>query len=100
MDLNKLLSDASVDAILITDPYNLRYYTGFRGGEGFGLITNRGSFVLITDSRYTEAAEKECFTGFVVRTFNSSVSIYDILSEYIAPPKFVALFFFNILFSI
>ena len=95
MDVNKLLSDAGVDAILITDPYNLRYYTGFRGGEGFGLITNRGSLVLITDSRYTEAAEKECFTGFVVRTFNASVSIYDIFSEYIVSDDIKILGFEN-----
>ena len=78
-----LLETAKVQAILITDPYNLRYYSGFRGGEGFSLITEKGSRVLITDSRYTEAAGKECFDGFVVKQFDTKISVYDILTEYI-----------------
>ena len=46
------------DAMLITDPYNMRYLSGFRGGEGILYISGK-SHVLITDSRYTEAAAKE-----------------------------------------
>lgn len=67
-------------AILITDPYNLRYYTGFRGGEGVALITEK-SQILITDSRYTEAASKE--SDFEVREYNAKVSVLDILREVI-----------------
>ena len=86
MEINysKLLSDVSVDAILITDPYNMRYYTGFRGGEGAAFITNKNSRVLITDSRYTEAAEKECYDGFSVRQMGAGVTLYDILREFIS----------------
>ena len=58
-DYTEILTNVEVDAVLITDPYNLRYYTGFRGGEGVALIS-KGSKILITDSRYTEAAGKEC----------------------------------------
>ena len=83
IDYNEILKNAGVDAAVITDPYNLRYYTGFRGGEGVALITNKKNQILITDSRYTEAAEKECFDGITVRQFDSLVSIYDILMEYI-----------------
>lgn len=83
IDFNKLMKNANVDALLITDPYSLRYYTGFRGGEGVALITYKYSLVLITDSRYTEAAEKECYKGFKVRQFDNNISIYDILMEYI-----------------
>ena len=75
------LESLGVDSVLITDPYNLRYYTGFRGGEGVGLISRRTK-VLITDSRYTEAAGKECFDGFVVRQFDAKVSVTDIIREY------------------
>ncbi len=46
------------DALLITDPYNMRYISGFRGGEGV-LYISRSQKVLVTDSRYTEAASKE-----------------------------------------
>jgi Xaa-Pro aminopeptidase len=46
------------DAMVITDPYNMRYLSGFRGGEGILYISGK-SHVLITDSRYTEAASRE-----------------------------------------
>ena len=86
IDYSEIIKKADVDALLITDPYNLRYYTGFRGGEGFALIAGQqgGQLkILITDSRYTEAAGKECYDGFVIRQFDATISIYDILMEYI-----------------
>ncbi|MBP3235276.1 MAG: aminopeptidase P family protein [Eubacterium sp.] len=83
IDYSDLMLKSNVNALLITDPYNLRYYTGFRGGEGMALITDKNSRVLITDSRYTEAAEKECYPGYTVRQFDSKISFYDILMEYI-----------------
>ncbi len=46
------------DGILLTSPHNLRYFTGFSGGEGVALIGKDGRFLFV-DSRYTEAAEKE-----------------------------------------
>lgn len=53
-----LLAEKQVDAILITDPYNMRYLSGFCGGEGI-LYISKAQHVLITDSRYTEAAMNE-----------------------------------------
>ncbi len=47
-----------VDSVLITSPYNLRYFTGFRGGEGVALIGNDFRFLFV-DSRYAEAASAE-----------------------------------------
>lgn len=72
------------DAVLITDPYNLRYYSGFRGGEGSLFITEN-SRILITDSRYTEAAGKE--TDFEVREMSASRTETSILAEVIAKEK-------------
>ncbi|MCR5542820.1 MAG: aminopeptidase P family protein [Eubacterium sp.] len=95
INYSQLLNDSGVSALLITDPYNLRYYTGFRGGEGYALITNKDSKVLITDSRYTEAAEKECYTGFTVRQYDTKISIYDIMKEYISRDKVIKLGFEN-----
>ncbi len=46
------------DAALITSPHNLRYFSGFTGGEGAALIYGGGR-ILFTDSRYTEQAERE-----------------------------------------
>ena len=53
-----LLDEKNIDAMLITDPYNMRHLSGFRGGEG-ALYISRTQQVLITDSRYTEQAGKE-----------------------------------------
>lgn len=46
------------DAFLITSPHELRYFTGFSGGEGMAVI-GKDFRILITDSRYIEAAAKE-----------------------------------------
>ena len=54
--LNKLLENA--DAILITSPHNLRYFTGFKGGEGTALIGKSFKYLFV-DSRYTIEAQIE-----------------------------------------
>ena len=99
MNINytEIMNNAAVEALLITDPYNLRYYTGFRGGEGIALITGQGDGhkVLITDSRYTEAASKECYAGFEVRQYDAKLSIYEILQEYISGGHITELGFEN-----
>lgn len=56
--IEKILDDFNLDALVITDAYNMRHVSGFRGGEG-ALYISRGQRVLITDSRYTEQAAKE-----------------------------------------
>ncbi|MDO4622925.1 MAG: aminopeptidase P family protein [Eubacteriales bacterium] len=53
-----IFGNTGVEAILITDPHNIRYCSGFRGGEGMVYISPKQK-VLITDSRYTEAAAQE-----------------------------------------
>jgi len=76
--MTDVMDKIGIDAVLITDPYSLRYYTGFRGGEGIAVVT-RQSAVLITDSRYTEAAEAE--SDFTVREYGRGVSELDIVME-------------------
>ena len=34
MKFDAILDELKVDAILVTDGYNLRYFSKFRGGEG------------------------------------------------------------------
>lgn len=63
--LKKLLEN--LDGILLTSPHNLRYFTGFSGGEGVALVGNEVRFLFV-DSRYTEAAEQEA-TDFTVIEF-------------------------------
>lgn len=52
------MENTGAEAILISDPHNMQYFSGFRGGEGIVYVSRRRRAV-ITDSRYTEAAEKE-----------------------------------------
>ncbi len=54
----KKLSFDEDKAYIITSPHSLRYFTGFRGGEGVAVLSREKCW-LITDSRYTEAATKE-----------------------------------------
>lgn len=54
----ELVKNQGLSGMIITDPYNMRHISGFRGGEG-ALYVSATQQVLITDSRYTEQAEKE-----------------------------------------
>ncbi len=65
--LDELLK--TCDAVLLTSPHNMRYFSGFSGGEGAVLITSNEK-TLYTDSRYTEAAQFEAKAFKVVETNN------------------------------
>ena len=56
--MESIMEELHLDAMVITDPYNMRHISGFRGGEGILYISGKQK-VLITDSRYTEQAGKE-----------------------------------------
>lgn len=67
MKLTKLreqLAEQQLDALLITNPYNRMYMTGFTGSAGVAFITVSEAY-FITDFRYTEQAEKEV-KGFTI----------------------------------
>lgn len=57
-ELIRIMRDMSLDALIITDSYNMRYIAGYRG-EGMIFYTADGRYVL-TDSRYTEQVAREC----------------------------------------
>ena len=59
----KILRQAPVDGILLTNAANMRYAAGFTG-EGYVYLSARRSIV-VTDSRYTLSASAEC-PGFEV----------------------------------
>ncbi|MGN0394543.1 MAG: M24 family metallopeptidase [Coprococcus sp.] len=61
MDIQRLelvRQNKETDAMLITDKYNMRYIAGYCG-EGMLLYTPYSRYI-ITDSRYTEQAGREC----------------------------------------
>lgn len=81
MKFDAILDELKVDAILVTDGYNLRYFSKFRGGEGTLVIT-RNTKTLIVDSRYTEAAKEE--SDFRVVEFNRENPRLNIINDIIA----------------
>ncbi|MHC4123253.1 MAG: M24 family metallopeptidase [Planctomycetota bacterium] len=48
-----------LDCIIITKPANVTYVNGFSGDDSWSIITSKKSY-LLTDSRYTEQAKKQC----------------------------------------
>ncbi len=56
------------DGVLLTSPHNMRYFSGFSGGEGAVIITATNA-VVFTDSRYIEQAQAES-SGFEVKETN------------------------------
>ena len=40
MKFDAILDELKVDAILVTDGYNLRYFSKFRGGEGTSITVS------------------------------------------------------------
>lgn len=53
------LTKNNIDGMLISNPHNVRYLSGYKGDDSCLLITEKGKY-LITDARYTEQAAQEC----------------------------------------
>lgn len=63
--LRKEMAGAKLDGLLVTDPTNVSYLTGFTGNESALLVmADAGTF--ITDSRFTEQVKREV-SGFDVQ---------------------------------
>ena len=57
--LMRLLSDEGLDALLIANPVNVTYLTGF-SGDSSALIVTRIRALLVSDPRYTGQIADEC----------------------------------------
>ncbi|NLH17912.1 MAG: aminopeptidase P family protein [Phycisphaerae bacterium] len=58
-DLRRRIQKAGIDGLLVVDPKNVTYLTGFLGEDSWLLVTDRKT-ILLTDSRYIEQARQEC----------------------------------------
>src|SRR5258708_7737138 len=63
--LRRRLQEQELDALLVTNPENRRYLSGFSGHDdgadsAGALVVSRDAISLITDGRYTELAAREC----------------------------------------
>ncbi|HHL39779.1 MAG TPA: aminopeptidase P family protein [Deltaproteobacteria bacterium] len=57
--LRRRLDGLGVDALIVADPDNIRYLTGFTGSSAT-LVVGRRRAVLLTDGRYRIQAAREC----------------------------------------
>ncbi len=76
-----ILKEKKLDAILVSDGYNMRYVSGFRGATGY-LFVSKGRRVLMTDSRYTTQAKEEA-EGWEIQEVSGGRGYETILSELI-----------------
>lgn len=68
--LQGFLEQKGLDAVLISDGYNMRYFSGFTGATGYVLVT-KNSRTLFTDSRYTVAAKAQAMDYTVMEVGSS-----------------------------
>ncbi len=57
--LRQILASNDLDALLVSQPDNRRYLSGFSGSSGW-LLVSRSATLLATDFRYFEQVELEC----------------------------------------
>lgn len=57
--LQESMAAEGINAYYVTDPFNLRYISGFTGTSGTALITANNAY-FITDFRYREQAKAQC----------------------------------------
>lgn len=76
MNINVLFEKC--DALLISSPHNLRYFSGFAGGEGYCVLSPKSKSILV-DSRYTVEAKREC-PEFEVIEFGGG-NLYELLKK-------------------
>lgn len=82
--LRGLFAEKGIDGMLISQPFNRYYLSGFYGSDGYLLITAK-QLIIIVDSRYTEQAKRQSpdFTlfdlvGKMEEWFSNLVSSLDI----------------------
>lgn len=68
-ELDAIFKEKMIEAVLVSDGYNMRYLSGFRGATGYLYITSKRR-VLITDARYTTQAKEEAPDFEVVEISN------------------------------
>lgn len=68
--IRRELNKKKIDCLIVTKPANVSYTTGFMGDDTWAVITRRAVY-LLTDSRYTEQAQKECIGCGIIKRKDS-----------------------------
>lgn len=61
-----VLARVDAGALVVNDPCNVRYLTGFTGSNGAAVVSSDG-LVLVTDGRYLDQAAAECPAAEIVQ---------------------------------
>ena len=72
-DLRAFLEAHDADGAIIVQPENLRYFSGFTGGEG-ALVIGLDKAVLWTDSRYTEQAAQQSGSWYDIENHQGALA--------------------------
>lgn len=75
--LRRSFDELGIDGMLVTDPYNRRYLTGFTGTAGTILVSKTEAYLLV-DFRYISQANAQV-TDFIVKEIDRSI-IYEEIS--------------------
>ena len=63
--IRRQLRAKDIDCLILTKPVDVTYVTAFAGEDSWAAIT-KSAVYLVTDSRYTEQAQKECVETAIV----------------------------------
>jgi Xaa-Pro aminopeptidase len=63
--VRQVLRRKRMDCLVLTEPVNVTYTTGFLGDDSYAAITKRTVY-LLTDSRYVEQAQSECPSCIII----------------------------------
>ena len=78
---NTLLQQNNIEAIFIVNKSNIRYLSGYTGDDAFLFITPQFR-ALITDSRYTEQAARECPLYQIIDHRQPERSLISLIEEF------------------
>lgn len=79
-NIRKMLQEKELEAILIFNPENRQYVSGFTGSAGYVLISEKEQ-VFMTDFRYIEQAKNET-DGFKIIEIGKDNPVTDIVKSY------------------
>lgn len=69
-EIRRQLKHRKISCLIVTSPANVTYATGFMGDDSWAAVTPTRTY-LLTDSRYTEQAQKECPNSTMVERTGS-----------------------------
>lgn len=79
--IRRRMGSKRISCLLVTKPANVTYVTGFMGEDSWALLTKNRTY-LLTDSRYTEQAQKECPNcKIIARTGLMSQAVADLVEK-------------------